>query len=85
MNLKKVLTTSFLITALGASAETTTNSQQVARPQSSNVSSSLYGIQDAFSNVYEKAKDSVVNIRTKKNTYCKYLQSSRSVFIWNFW
>ena len=73
MNLKKVLTTSFLITALGASAETTTNSQQVARPQSSNVSSSLYGIQDAFSNVYEKAKDSVVNIRTKKtlivNTY----------------
>ena len=33
MNLKKVLTTSFLITALGASAETTTNSQQVARPQ----------------------------------------------------
>ena len=43
MNLKKVLTTSFLITALGASAETTTNSQQVAaRPQSSNVSSSLF-------------------------------------------
>lgn len=35
--------------------------------QNTNITGDMYSAQNAFSAVYEKAKDSVVNIRTKKN------------------
>ncbi len=67
MKIKKVILSSFLVAALGIFADN-------VQPTQNNVSSSdVYKSQDAFASVYEKANDSVVNIRTKKtiivNTY----------------
>ncbi len=68
MKLKKIFTAIFLITALSIFATNVEN-----QPQRSVNESSTDRTQEAFARVYEKAKDSVVNIRTKRtvivNTY----------------
>ncbi|MDO5089004.1 MAG: trypsin-like peptidase domain-containing protein [Leptotrichiaceae bacterium] len=78
MKLKKILTISFLLAALSLNAETVNKNVSGGAAEKSSFSSvsssnDVYRVQDAFSNVYEKSKDSVVNIRTKKtvivNTY----------------
>lgn len=73
MNLKKTLALTFLLTALGINAETANTKPNIEVTTKSTTSRDVYRIQDAFSNVYERTKDSVVNIRTKKtiivNTY----------------
>lgn len=67
MKIKKIILSSFLVAALGffgQNAQATQNSRNTV---------DIYGTQNAFSSVYEKVNDSVVNIRTKKtiivNTY----------------
>ena len=73
MKLRKTLALTFLLTALGIHAETANPKPNVEVTTKSTTSGDVYRIQDAFSNVYERTKDSVVNIRTKKtiivNTY----------------
>lgn len=78
MKLKKILATSFLLAALSLNGEivnksTSGGAAEKASFSSVNSSNDIYRVQDAFSNVYEKSKDSIVNIRTKKtiivNTY----------------
>ncbi|RRD41035.1 PDZ domain-containing protein [Leptotrichia sp. OH3620_COT-345] len=78
MKLKKILATSFLLAALSLNGEivnksTSGEAAEKASFSSVNSSNDIYRVQDAFSNVYEKSKDSIVNIRTKKtiivNTY----------------
>ena len=70
MKLKRLLTTSFIATALTATAAVSNDTnilQNKQIVQNTNVTGDMYSAQNAFSAVYEKAKDSVVNIRTKKN------------------
>ena len=75
MSLKKILTAIFMLTALSLNAETASRNAGNTPKIETSVSSSndVYRVQDAFSNVYDRTKDSVVNIRTKKtiivNTY----------------
>ncbi len=75
MSLKKILTAIFMLTALSLNAETASRNTGNTPKIETSVSSSndVYRVQDAFSNVYDRTKDSVVNIRTKKtiivNTY----------------
>ena len=69
MKLKRLLTTSFIATALTATAAVSNDTnilQNKQIVQNTNVTGDMYSAQNAFSAVYEKAKDSVVNIRTKK-------------------
>ena len=70
MKLKRLLTTSFIATALTATAAVSNDTnilQNKQIVQNTNVTGDMYSAQNAFSAVYEKAKDSVVNIRTKKD------------------
>lgn len=70
MKLNKILTGIFLITALSTFSNTAPQLQATGNIQSE---FSVDRTQEAFAKVYEKTKDSVVNIRTKKtvivNTY----------------
>ena len=69
MKLKRLLTTSFIATALTATAAVSNDTnilQNKQIVQNTNVTGDMYSAQDAFASVYDKAKDSVVNIRTKK-------------------
>ena len=69
MKLKKFITLSFLIAALTVSAAATKETnilQNKQVVQNTNVTSDMYSAQDAFAAVYDRSKDSVVNIRTKK-------------------
>ena len=69
MKLRKFITLSFLTAALTASAAATKETNILQNKQiiqNTNVSSDMYSAQDAFAAVYDKEKDSVVNIRTKK-------------------
>ena len=71
MKLKNIMIAGFLLAAVGAFADTATQSNSNVNVQTTaNVTDRT---QEAFSNVYEKTKHSVVNIRTKKtiivNTY----------------
>ena len=69
MKLKRLLTTSFIATALTATAAVSNDTnilQNNQIVQNTNVTGDMYSAQNAFSAVYEKAKDSVVNRRTKK-------------------
>ena len=67
MKFKNILTSSFLAAALasGTTMAETSVLQNKQVVQNTNVSSDMYRAQDAFAAVYDKAKDSVVNIRTK--------------------
>ena len=67
MKFKNILTSSFLAAALasGTTMAETSVLQNKQVIQNTNVSSDMYRAQDAFAAVYDKAKDSVVNIRTK--------------------
>ena len=67
MKFKNILTSSFLAAALasGTTMAETSVLQNKHVVQNTNVSSDMYRAQDAFAAVYDKAKDSVVNIRTK--------------------
>ena len=67
MKFKNILTSSFLAAALasGTTMAETSVLQNKQVVQNTNVSSDIYRAQDAFAAVYDKAKDSVVNIRTK--------------------
>ena len=51
---------------LSALAVISFNSFTAAMPVNNSQSSDIYKTQEAFANIYEKVKDSVVNIRTKK-------------------
>lgn len=67
MKIKNILTASFLATTLAsgtamAKSEILSDKQVV---QNTNVTGDMYRAQDAFAAVYDKAKDSIVNIRTK--------------------
>ena len=67
MKIKNILTASFLAATLAsgtamAKSEILSDKQVV---QNTNVSGDMYRAQDAFAAVYDKAKDSIVNIRTK--------------------
>ena len=68
MKLKKIITTSFMAAALTATAAVNKTDflQNKQIVQNTNVTGDMYSAQDAFASVYDKAKDSVVNIRTKK-------------------
>ena len=68
MKLKKIITTSFMAAALTATAAVNKTDflQNKQIVQNTNITGDMYSAQNAFSAVYEKAKDSVVNIRTKK-------------------
>ena len=71
MKLKNIMIAGFLLAAVGGFANTATQSNSNVNVQTTaNVTDRT---QEAFSNVYEKTKHSVVNIRTKKtlivNTY----------------
>mgnify|MGYP003582592236 CR=1 FL=1 len=69
MKLKRILTTSFMAAALTAGAAVSKDTdilQNKQIVQNTNITGDMYSAQNAFSAVYEKAKDSVVNIRTKK-------------------
>ena len=71
MKLKNIMIAGFLLAAVGGFADTATQSNSNVNVQTTaNVTDRT---QEAFSNVYEKTKHSVVNIRTKKtlivNTY----------------
>lgn len=67
MKFKNILTSSFLAAALasGTTMAETSVLQNKQVVQNTKVSSDMYRAQDAFAAVYDKAKDSVVNIRTK--------------------
>jgi 2-hexadecenal reductase len=67
MKIKNILTASFLAATLAsgtamAKSEILSDKQVV---QNTNVTGDMYRAQDAFAAVYDKAKDSIVNIRTK--------------------
>lgn len=67
MKIKNILTASFLVATLAsgtamAKSEILSDKQVV---QNTNVTGDMYRAQDAFAAVYDKAKDSIVNIRTK--------------------
>ena len=69
MKLKRLLTTSFMAAALTVTAAVSKDTnilQNKQIVQNTNITGDMYSAQNAFSAVYEKAKDSVVNIRTKK-------------------
>ena len=71
MKLKNIMIAGFLLAAVGGFANTATQSNSNVNVQTTaNVTERT---QEAFSNLYEKTKHSVVNIRTKKtlivNTY----------------
>ena len=51
---------------LSALAVMSLNSFTAAMPVNNSQSSDIHKTQEAFANIYEKVKDSVVNIRTKK-------------------
>ena len=71
MKLKNIMIAGFLLAAAGGFANTATQTGNNTNVQSS--ANVVDRTQEAFSNVYEKTKHSVVNIRTKKtiivNTY----------------
>ena len=71
MKLKNIMITGFLLAAAGGFANTAAQTGNNTNVQSS--ANVVDRTQEAFSNVYEKTKHSVVNIRTKKtiivNTY----------------
>ena len=63
MKLKRLLTTSFIATALTATAAVSNDTnilQNKQIVQNTNVTGDMYSAQNAFSAVYEEAKDSVV-------------------------
>ena len=65
MKIKNIMIAGLMLAATGAFANTTTQTNNNVNVQTTaNVTDKT---QDAFSNVYEKTKHSVVNIRTKKN------------------
>ena len=71
MKIKNIMIAGLMLAATGAFADTTVQTNNNVNVQTTaNVTDKT---QDAFSNVYEKTKHSVVNIRTKKtiivNTY----------------
>ena len=69
MKLKRILTTSFMAAALTAGAAVSKDTdilQNKQIVQNTNITGDMYSAQNAFAAVYEKAKDSVVDIRTKK-------------------
>ena len=69
MKLKRLLTTSFMAAALTATAAVSKDTDILHDKhivQNTNITGDMYSAQNAFAAVYEKAKDSIVNIRTKK-------------------
>ena len=65
MKIKNIMITGLMLAAAGAFADTAAQTNNNLNVQTTaNVTDKT---QDAFSNVYEKTKHSVVNIRTKKN------------------
>ena len=92
---KKVALLSMLFLVLSCSNKTgnnsestnsTTEQQKTVSPEElKKYTKNAAQTQDAFVGVHNSVKDSIVNIRTKKNCYGKYLQSFGRIVIWTFW